>query len=1220
MRINISDKGIDAEISDSSPTDHDDLLIRGGTFFQIKAGTSAKPWQPAWVRRELFGKKANGTSLDDLGAAVRRCFESESRYVFVCFGVDMTSQQVHEARDNFVSSMEQCGFVNPQVEIWGQGQIAPMFNSFPSLVLEMNGIGQAGFQTHASWGMNDDMRRPLFLGPEEEGHVERIRECLLGSDIQHIRLIGEPGVGKTRIAFEATKTDELRPLVAYANSADEFLKTPIFQALLNTDFPGYVIAVVDECGARDRASIWNALKSRHENCKLITLGHPPDDSHGDGMIVESIGGLAHDQIEKIIESYVPSSGDAWRWSRLCSGSPRVAHVIGENLLNNPLQVLGPTPTEDLWTRYICAMDDPQSPKVARRTTVLSVLSLFDKFGFEGEFRNEADYIAKLVVKTDTSIGPSEFDSIATELRRRRILQGGHTLFMVPTALRVFLWIEFWEKYGRRFEPLKLLDEMPEGLRNWFIEAFKYGFESEVVSGIIEEMLGDSGPFNVEAVLKNSFTCRFLDILAEANPESTLNCIERTIGSCSIDKLKVFGNGRYHIVSALEKIAQWERTFSGAAKILALLAEAENSNHSNNATGTFSELFSPLPGRFAPSEASPSQRLPILLDCLRSESENMRSVGLKACETALRVYGGPKAIGAEFQGLKPLPNLWQPETWGEIHAAIGEALEALYSESQDWEGRSRQEANSVIIKASSGLLQVESLQPRVFTILETLFRDEATDQTQCLSFLHGVLSSKNRNYDAGVIDQARSMHDLLVGDALETRLYRYIVCGTWQDSYNEDLSTGENVASIICDLAKEAASEPDQLLSQLDEIARVGSPQVRSFSYQLAVCDKEFQLLDRIIEGLRKIDWGVQPDLLGGYLQHTFENSRDKWDELIAVLCEEDRFIKHLPRLLWASGLSKRGVELLTAALAEERISAEPCEVILYRKDFGELDNSSVMSLMETLLAKGSYTHLKFALLLVESYCCDESHVRQVPEDETLDLLVASLVEEPDTTQGGWESCDYHWGIVARAFCSQYPDRKLELMRNIVTSHAESRHMHLHTRAEPRQVVKEIFADDPDSGWRIITDSVGDLQSAVARNVLDLLSGDRFVFDDDKGLIEQVPRESLWEWIDGDKNARSEYIARAVPTGLENDVRWSFTREFISRYCVCDEITRMLNNEFFTGSGSGSFSQRYREKRDQARMLLADESDANVGAWLTQYAHWMDRNMQREEFNEERDYR
>src|SRR5690348_4117200 len=58
-RINVADGGVDASIDTSSALNPGwaTFIPTGRTIFQIKAGSSFKPWQESEIKNELFGRK-----------------------------------------------------------------------------------------------------------------------------------------------------------------------------------------------------------------------------------------------------------------------------------------------------------------------------------------------------------------------------------------------------------------------------------------------------------------------------------------------------------------------------------------------------------------------------------------------------------------------------------------------------------------------------------------------------------------------------------------------------------------------------------------------------------------------------------------------------------------------------------------------------------------------------------------------------------------------------------------------------------------------------------------------------------------------------------------------------------------------------------------------------------------------------------------------------------
>ena len=99
-----------------------------------------------------------------------------------------------------------------------------------------------------------------------------------------------------------------------------------------------------------------------------------------------------------------------------------------------------------------------------------------------------------------------------------------------------------------------------------------------------------------------------------------------------------------------------------------LGEAENETYSNNASGTFAELFSPGPGKVAPTELPPLERVPILQEAFESDSKERRALALKASNVALQSRQFSRMGGIEYQGLRNEAELWEPKTYDEIHDA------------------------------------------------------------------------------------------------------------------------------------------------------------------------------------------------------------------------------------------------------------------------------------------------------------------------------------------------------------------------------------------------------------------------------------------------------------------------------------------------------------------------------------------------------------------------
>ena len=180
--------------------------------------------------------------------------------------------------------------------------------------------------------------------------------------------------------------------------------------------------------------------------------------------------------------------------------------------------------------------------------------------------------------------------------------------------------------------------------------FRYGAESKAATAFIKNLLGPTRHFKDGHLLSDDHGSAFFLALTDASPESALKCLKATVGTWDRERRLAFTTGRRNAVWALEKIAVWRPLFADAARLTLQLAEAENETWANNATGMFAGFFSPGYGAVAPTEASPSERFPILREALTSDSEQRRSIALQACDHALQTSMFSRMAGAERQGL------------------------------------------------------------------------------------------------------------------------------------------------------------------------------------------------------------------------------------------------------------------------------------------------------------------------------------------------------------------------------------------------------------------------------------------------------------------------------------------------------------------------------------------------------------------------------------------
>ena len=174
----------------------------------------------------------------------------------------MVERQRTNTLNHIKNYLEQCGYPDAEVDVWSQNNLIGFLQIFPSLALWINQRDISNFQTHSSWSGDGNMRVPFFPGQSQNELIANIQnELRRNDDTVHVRVWGEPGIGKTKLVLEATRTDDLFPLVIYC-SASQFRDSLLMNELLRDDNQFSAVLVIDECNPDSRSYIWDKLRYR----------------------------------------------------------------------------------------------------------------------------------------------------------------------------------------------------------------------------------------------------------------------------------------------------------------------------------------------------------------------------------------------------------------------------------------------------------------------------------------------------------------------------------------------------------------------------------------------------------------------------------------------------------------------------------------------------------------------------------------------------------------------------------------------------------------------------------------------------------------------------------------------------------------------------------------------------------------------------------------------
>ena len=1209
--INAPDGGIDAKV-DNSPKSNA-LLAKGSTYYQIKTGSEFKPWQLGDLKKELFGKSNAAPSRKRLGHAIKTCLEENGTYALVTFGHDLLPHQHDDAVTHVTKLFQACGYTQPKVAVYGQGQIAGELDKYPSLCLDLIGLDDGSFWSIEGWEKNDaQMRVALQLGSEQEELIKEIRAALHENAVQHIRVIGEPGIGKTRLVLEAVSIDDIAPSVVYVPRGEEFQKSKLFKELLKPDRYYSVILVIDDCDDDDRTSIWSALKG-HSGIKLITIDHGPDETYDSAMRTYHCPPLADEQIKNILFGYLQQNADLHNWAGWCSGSPRVAHLVGENLKSNPDHVLKSPADVSIWDRFIVGHKAMDSREAEQRLIVLRYIALFHRFGFESPVSDEGEFICDLVKEIDPTMTWGRFQTVVQHCRDKRILQGSHTLFIVPKALHVHLWVDFWKNHGRGFQFQAFMERIPPGMKRWFLQLFIYAHGSPPAQTVVKDVLSTTGPFSNHDFLVSETGLRFLNYLSEADPAGTLALLERTIKTWSHEQLYSWHTGRQDIVFALEKIVVWDEYFMRAVNVLIPMALSENARYSNNSKGLLLSLFTVGLGWTTATQAAPSKRLPILKDLVMSNDASCRALGLEMCQQWLKTEDNSRAIGVEYQGLKPTIEFWRPKTYGEVFDYWREVLRFLRFEMKGFNAADRNRVADGLVTASEDLVQIEAMAGEVMDILFELAEDKEINRKSLVQFVIRklCLNSDNSDNTNAILGRVRQLDKVLSGTSLWERTERYVLQSIWEESYV--FQGGERKESKlpekrVRELAGEYMRDVTTFSEHLPKLFRASGGRLPELGMECGkLAESKFDE-----ELLRHIESGHADSnevFVSGYFGGLRRRDGKRWETLLHRLLHNHVTRKIAIACIGSFGFTESLLHEMLILLREGEIDSTAFAGFVFKQDKDKIADQLFQEIIAALLEHPDQTTFNVCTWLIYNYYFGQGSSDDFPEELVFEVLTM-LSETADLMTM------YYWNEIAKGFIKKHPTRSVDLLNEILRN--MRRISHHGDTSFVAEIADKIVFDCPCEAWKVISEILVSKPDG-RRTVIHWLADTGFGDTTKPSTANYLPAQEVLRWIKEDPANRQWLILEILPKTLDQETGGMLTRLFIEEFCDDDRMAGSLFVHFHMGGWTGHESDYLSRKRDAARRWLAEIPSVKIQLWIGKYIDYLNDQIEAAKIREEREF-
>ena len=623
------DGGIDGTAKNIDSDSINGIIKKGNNNYQIKSGNFSLTTN---CIRELLFKNDD----KNLKPKIKLCFENNERLIFIF--TDWDGPSASDIQDKISKEIPQ-KYNNLQIDIWTQNIIIGFLKFFPALTLYIHKFQNALFINHEQWSNFSDMKHDIFLNSKQKTYVEKFRNALYKKTTDHIRVIGEPGLGKSRIVLKITDDPMLKSLVIYCEDPTKFMETDFLSNITRPNTKSHMILIIDDCDYDSQTKIWSKLKNQ-EGIKLITIFNEKDPDIPQTNYLEPPS-LGDDEIGQILDSYKIQKHKS-KWIEFCKPSPRITHMIGINLQSSHDVFASPDDING-WDRCIAHTNKINTPEFDKRKIILMWISLFHKFGFGAEYKHELEIISNIIEKKHGDIKSADIEKVILDLKNMKLLQGNNTLYITSKILHIKFLLDWWNTYGNSTSDLheeleneyKRFPDQERNLIYWYEDMFEYAKKSAEVILVIENYLKPYGIFEKKKIMDQINGSHFFLKLSIADPEKSLEFLKRFISSKTMTELKTHTHWRRNVVWALQRTSMKKELFVDSATLLLKLGIAENENYGNNASGIFTGLFSPGSGAVAPTEMHPKERIPVIECALSSDSIDSIKLGIQACENALQ---------------------------------------------------------------------------------------------------------------------------------------------------------------------------------------------------------------------------------------------------------------------------------------------------------------------------------------------------------------------------------------------------------------------------------------------------------------------------------------------------------------------------------------------------------------------------------------------------------
>lgn len=828
-RVNVADNSIDADWAVEVPVDDrykTPIIGPGWNVFQYK-------------KRDVTaqGRKRTITELAaNLRGALRQILDEKhlqpKRYILFT-----NVHLIKKDREYLKATIKKDCFTTKSVKvlIFGAAELAAFTNDLPHLRSAY--FATNDFSTWSAAWESHNRQKLLGRNIELTGRnalLDSLKAAVDDSSIRVIFISGPHQIGKSRIAFEATRHRQLETAV----SLDPLSigASDLYELQRNAREVVIIVEVVDSEKAEQLA---NSVLGQKE-IKLVLTVPSSDPTLGVNFGLDrrlkhlSLQGLSEEDsaaLLRLADARFDYGMESWVIQQ-AGGNPGILLLAART---PDLRSRAGDFTDQIARAFEQKVRDGYEDKGLQAVRAISLLT---HVGFRSQKAEEV----KVVTEFTGAKLAEVLDSVNRLEAAGVIRVRGSFLEVVPPVFANYEAIAAIR--GRAADLSKLLVTLDSEGQIRLIRRLR-ALKGDEISVFWQQFFSAGGPFSeFRLALQDT---PLLHLIAAAVPERVADLLHNGLSGMSYEeRLALEGSVRRDLMWTLEQLLFYRRTSEKALKCVALLAETENETIGNNATAVFCECFHPL----HPQSPLPlALRLGTLKEALSNgQSDAMNVLAVQAIDSAFHVHGAVMLRRSE--GPVPLDSR-PPMTWLEAREYLSELGSLAVDAALSSRAARSKKARSLLPRILSGLLiQTPPLKPSelckeiVDRILKGKLDISINEISEHLILARERLGSYNEDSSwKGEANQAAKLLDGCIAGmdaaSFDLRLRRWV--GGWQSRKHETDQNGNLVFESdkkIKELAGETVADSrlltDALLNWLvSEEARQGWV----FFFRLGEADK-----------------------------------------------------------------------------------------------------------------------------------------------------------------------------------------------------------------------------------------------------------------------------------------------------------------------------------------------------------------------------------------------